>query len=633
MVRARDLALALALSILSLAVYGRTLAPSILPGDSGEFQFAAPLLAVAHPTGYPFYLILGWIASVALPIGDAAFRINLLSALLSAATVGVVYLAAMELGAKRLPSAAAALVLAFSLTFWSQATRAEVYALNSLLVAVESLLVLRILASDGPARPRASWPTLLLAAFVLGLGLAHHRTIILLAPAILAALWIGRRALPRFSGRRVAALAAAVAAPSALYLYIPLRAPQTPYFRLPVTESSTLVLYDGSLQAFLREISGSGFGSLFSLDRLDLRLLSAGGLLLAQFTVAGLALAVIGLAWLLPRSPARWVYLVAGFLSFGAFCLIYRIGDIGDLYTPSYLFTALALACGIQALADAPNRSRRRAVTLGARAIAIVAFLLPLTLAVTNLASADRSGDATRATWEAVLAQPVPPGSILVSNDRDEIMPMWYLQYAEGQHRDLLGLFPLISDDRAYGNVVRVVETALDTSRPVYLVKDMPGLAVRYDYEPEGTLYRVQAMVDLGVVQTPARTDMGGLAIFQGVQVVGVTECSCGAIAGAPKSQGAFTVTLYWEGAGAGRPDLQSFVHVLDANGVKVAQSDHRPGGEYYPSSLWQPGEAIRDVHRMAAPAPGTYELAAGLYRSDNLERVGDVVRLGPVTF
>ena len=102
MVRGRDLGLALALSALSLAAYVRTLAPSVLPADSGEFQLAAPLLGVAHPTGYPLFLLAGWLFSHLAPVGDPAFRISLLSALFSAATVGVVYLAGLELGMKRL---------------------------------------------------------------------------------------------------------------------------------------------------------------------------------------------------------------------------------------------------------------------------------------------------------------------------------------------------------------------------------------------------------------------------------------------------------------------------------------------------------------------------------------------------
>ena len=34
-----------------------------------------------HPTGFPAWVVLGWIGSHALaPLGDAAFRMNLLSA-------------------------------------------------------------------------------------------------------------------------------------------------------------------------------------------------------------------------------------------------------------------------------------------------------------------------------------------------------------------------------------------------------------------------------------------------------------------------------------------------------------------------------------------------------------------------
>ena len=40
----------------------------VLPGqgfwDTGEFQVVAPLFGTAHPTGYPTYVTLGWLASL-----------------------------------------------------------------------------------------------------------------------------------------------------------------------------------------------------------------------------------------------------------------------------------------------------------------------------------------------------------------------------------------------------------------------------------------------------------------------------------------------------------------------------------------------------------------------------------------
>src|SRR5204863_1829485 len=58
--------------------------------DTGELQAVAPLLGTAHPTGFPTYVILGWLASVVLqPFGEPAFRMNLFSALCVAVAAGV----------------------------------------------------------------------------------------------------------------------------------------------------------------------------------------------------------------------------------------------------------------------------------------------------------------------------------------------------------------------------------------------------------------------------------------------------------------------------------------------------------------------------------------------------------------
>jgi hypothetical protein len=45
------------------------------------------VLGTAHPTGYPAYVILGFIATHLLPFGDPAYRMNLLQAILAAGAV------------------------------------------------------------------------------------------------------------------------------------------------------------------------------------------------------------------------------------------------------------------------------------------------------------------------------------------------------------------------------------------------------------------------------------------------------------------------------------------------------------------------------------------------------------------
>ncbi|MFB0545768.1 MAG: protein O-mannosyl-transferase family, partial [Anaerolineae bacterium] len=64
----------------SLALYLKTLGPSVLEGDSALFQYAPYTLAVTYPTGYPIYLLLGKLWVTLVPLGSIAYRMNLLSA-------------------------------------------------------------------------------------------------------------------------------------------------------------------------------------------------------------------------------------------------------------------------------------------------------------------------------------------------------------------------------------------------------------------------------------------------------------------------------------------------------------------------------------------------------------------------
>ena len=172
-----DLAIGAGLALGAFALYFATLLPGLGSRDTAELQWVVPTLGLAHPTGYPLYTILGWLWCQ-LPLGGTpAWRTNLFSAFAAALAIGTVYQAARAIGQARLVAAAAALALATSLTFWSQATIAEVYGLAALLQALLILALLRWRAGVWPL-----WPIGLLV----GLGLAHHRSVVLMLPGALA---------------------------------------------------------------------------------------------------------------------------------------------------------------------------------------------------------------------------------------------------------------------------------------------------------------------------------------------------------------------------------------------------------------------------------------------------------------
>ncbi|MEE8425452.1 MAG: DUF2723 domain-containing protein, partial [Elusimicrobiota bacterium] len=76
------------------ALYLFSLYPTVAPyRDSGDMAASAFTLGVAHPPGYPLYLLLAHLWLNILPWGNAAFRLNALSAFAGVAACGVLALA------------------------------------------------------------------------------------------------------------------------------------------------------------------------------------------------------------------------------------------------------------------------------------------------------------------------------------------------------------------------------------------------------------------------------------------------------------------------------------------------------------------------------------------------------------
>jgi hypothetical protein len=188
----------LAAALPLLGVYLLTMQRGLPAGDSGELIAAAATFGVAHPPGYPLYVLLAgaWLRLV--PLGSPAFRLDLLSALAMAAAAGVLALAVTRLGARRAAGVLAAWAFGLCAPAWKYALVAEVFALHALL---GSLALLALALAAGGGRERAS----LLALLALGsLALSHHQTLLLLAlPCSLATLPLAWRA----AGRRRPALA------------------------------------------------------------------------------------------------------------------------------------------------------------------------------------------------------------------------------------------------------------------------------------------------------------------------------------------------------------------------------------------------------------------------------------------
>ena len=187
--------LAALMFVVSFIVYYDTMAPTVSYWDCGEFIAVSHTLGVPHPPGSPLYLLLGRVASM-LPISeDIAFRVNLLSPLVSAFSVLFLYLIIVQfinhwrgvLTSKRDAlisfgsGVVGSLTFAFTDSHWFNAVEAEVYAFSTFFTAI---VVWLILVWNEKADQKGNERYILLIAYMLGLATGLHLLNLLTIPFV-----------------------------------------------------------------------------------------------------------------------------------------------------------------------------------------------------------------------------------------------------------------------------------------------------------------------------------------------------------------------------------------------------------------------------------------------------------------
>jgi len=454
-------------ALAAFVLYLATLAPTVLyydypdMRDSVALQIKAYVLGIPDVTGYPTYTMLAHLFTY-LPFGDPAYRVNLASATFGAVAIFLFYLVCRRLTRRISPSLAAALLFALSETFWSQAVIAEVYTLNALFVAA---IVLVLLVWRDERRDRY----LLLAAFLTGLSLTHHLTSGLLLPAsLLFVLLVDRRKLlqPKlvFGGAGLFLLGLLP------YLYLPARASMEATSRA-VSVDPTLVVQDPStFGGFFDLLTGGDFrGAMFAFGPTELpgRFVYYLGYLSEQFHPGFLAVALLGVAYLLAKDRAALALLGSLYLGWLFYALEYDIADVYYQFIPTYLVLAVFVAAGLAALLRgaehlvAGRSARARAAAVSVASAVVV--LAPLVGVGETYAAVDRSEDYKgRGMLEAVVEKAEPDATVIHHRS-----PLWYMNLVEERRKDikLLASLTISLDD----GDVRIAKTDLKTNH-VYVL-------------------------------------------------------------------------------------------------------------------------------------------------------------------
>ena len=409
----------------ALVVYWRTLMPGIAFGDWGEMQTVAHVLGVAHPTGYPTYIVLTWFAEL-VPIGSIAFRANLLSAICVAATLGTVTLISMRLGVRPIIAGASALALGAVGTVWAAATVAEVNPLHLLFVA---LILHRALVWED----RRSRSDLVLGGLLVGLALGNHLLTLLIAPFVgVFVLWTGRREILARPSILVPALAA-VFLGLAVYLYIPLAAGQSPPlpYNGPVTLDGLLWLVSGTqFRGQFDFLSPNGPGEFVA------ALPELGALVAARATPILPILGLAGLAILVRRRPAFGL-LCAAILVCGVYVWANYLQLEHYLLGP-WLLLAIGMSVALEWIAGAVTRRPRRiAAADDGVLVGSAALLFALALGTINWSASDRSGDRSGQDYVDAVFAALPRDAAILSN-WDGSTPLWHGRYVQGSRPDVL---------------------------------------------------------------------------------------------------------------------------------------------------------------------------------------------------
>ena len=592
-----------ALLLTGLALYGATVARTVLPADSGEFQLVAAVLGIAHPPGYPLYTMLGRLATL-WPLGEPALGLNLLSVAFSAMTLATI-VALVRHATPGRPRAwawgggLAALALAVSPTFWSQATTANIRSLTALLTALCLLLLVRWSRNPTVGRLAA-------VGLAVGLAIGHHGSLGLVAlPMGAYVLAVQPRLL--LSPRRWLPALGAFLGSFIVLLYLPLRSAMGPAFDpVPID----------SFSRFTEHVLATGFrGDMFYftawaelLERgriyLDILRLQFGPLLPWAMGLS--------LLWMLWRDRRLGLLLGGVWLVNAASALTYRAPQTVEYLLPSYVAMAACLGYGVAVAL------KRLSQASGGALVALLSVLVMWNgVAVwPDFRALASEPDARR--YAETIFEGAPPDALVLANWH-WATPMWYLQHVEARRPDLTIDYvypqgPLSNEEVWLARLTAGLEGAHGPPRPVVVTNRFAAYHdLVYPFAPLGEAWVVRPeMLQVPPAEAlPVEVELGKRVRMEAYHQ---SETSIG-------PGDTLQVSLYWRPVVPLERDYAVFVQLLGPQGV-VGQADRSQPTSSYSVDVLR--SDLYELPLLLQTPPGTYQLIAGFYTAadDGWERL-----------
>jgi len=518
-----DILFAIFTGLLSLALYVRTLAPSVLYGDISEFQTLSYTLGMTHASGYPTQIMFGKLFTF-LPFGDIAYRVNLVSAFFGALATANAYLIIRLMGGWRTAGILASFALATSTFFWRRMIIAESYGPAAGMLSLVWLSVLLWRRTD-------KWGWLFLAGLAGGLSLGIHSTVVMTGASTLVYMLLTARRRSAWLGAAAGAILGLILT-FAFFFYLDYNDPpssiyNTTYRTNLVERGLTPEEFDSPTDRLLAIFPAGSFWTYYfsaTPGEINRRILEYANSF-PEWQSIGIMVGTLALLTISKDGVWRWregLYPLIAFAPIWVFAISVEFSVYQEFYVPVAVIVHVWLGMGVSALLDgvewplkrwqavSPRRAlgpngaigpERSGIFVSVLGLALVA--LSLWNARTNLRLAIIEGTTTfiqeekiyprdpeRATKEAhrILGQ-VEDDAILFANWDRLYSYVYTAHILEG--RTGIALHEVLTPPQPGTTTMAYIDANI-ASRPIYFTLEVPGLETYYNIEQiEPQLYRI----------------------------------------------------------------------------------------------------------------------------------------------
>ena len=496
-----DLLFAALIGLSALALYIRTLAPSLLWGDSAEFQTLSYTLGMTHPSGYMTQIMLGKLFTY-IPLGNIAYRVNLMSAFFGALAVAQVYLIVRILGGRPVAGISACMMLALSQLFWRRALIAESYTIAASMLATIWLLFLFW-------RRTQNWVYLFVAGLVGGLSMGIHGMVLMTSISVLIIMLMTTRRRADWIGAAAGALLG-FGLTFSFFLYLDHRDPPSSIYNAvyrPSLSARGLTIndFDTPLERFFAIFPAEHFWAYYftaSPEEAGRRLAEY----LSFYPVWAVILTLIGIFVLLKRDWRDGLYPLIAFLTIWGFALTVAFSVYQEFYTPAAIFVYVWFGLGASIILEQIFQKKQA----GTRVLQIVASILlialPLLQSHRDLNLAITNGYTTFVRRDHIYPIFAPDKAIrdakritnrieddaIVFADWDKLYSYIYTAHIEEGRTGIAFHEATITEDPSLAQTTLAYIDANIDMRPIYFTVFMPELTERYQVQQiNNTLYRI----------------------------------------------------------------------------------------------------------------------------------------------